>query len=235
MGWRREHDRFHRRCRFGERTPRHRCRIRAFAGDHASRRFRTSSGLAGEQPYYIYDYPAEQELEVADHIRLLKTQLETMTPADGGYAPQVLVIDLYDVALEIIDERKLLDRVLGIEESRHTIVSADTRTDKFLSLLDTMIAGDTSKLPDFIRDRYEQAKAEARPTSYSSPGRARCTHTSARTRCSTRCRGASTTSSTHWCCSTPARSREARSPAPPCRCSAVCRETTTTVREACAR
>lgn len=53
----------------------------------ASRRFRTSSGLAGEQPYYIYDYPAEQELEVADHIRLLKTQLETMTPADGGYAP----------------------------------------------------------------------------------------------------------------------------------------------------
>lgn len=128
----------------------------------ASRRFRTSSGLAGEQPYYIYDYPAEQELEVADHIRLLKTQLETMTPADGGYAPQVLVIDLYDVALEIIDERKLLDRVLGIEESRHTIVSADTRTDKFLSLLDTMIAGDTSKLPDFIRDRYEQAKAEGK-------------------------------------------------------------------------
>lgn len=52
-----------------------------------SRSFRTNSGLAGEQPYYIYDYPPRQELEVAEHIRQLVSQLQTMTPKyDGDYA-----------------------------------------------------------------------------------------------------------------------------------------------------
>lgn len=68
-----------------------------------SRSFRTNSGLAGEQPYYIYDYPPRQELEVAEHIRQLVSQLQTMTPKyDGDYAPQVLTLDLFDVVLEIL-------------------------------------------------------------------------------------------------------------------------------------
>ena len=44
-----------------------------------SRSFRTNSGLAGEQPYYIYDYPPMQELEVAEHIKQLANRLQTMT------------------------------------------------------------------------------------------------------------------------------------------------------------
>ena len=58
-----------------------------------SRSFRTNSGLAGEQPYYIYDYPPMQELEVAEHIKQLANRLQTMTPKDDGdYAPQVLTL-----------------------------------------------------------------------------------------------------------------------------------------------
>ena len=61
-----------------------------------SRSFRTNSGLAGEQPYYIYDYPPMQELEVAEHIKQLANRLQTMTPKnDGDYAPQGLTLDCF--------------------------------------------------------------------------------------------------------------------------------------------
>lgn len=94
--------------------------------------FRTNSGLAGEQPYYIYDYPPRQELEVAEHIRQLVSQLQTMTPKyDGDYAPQVLTLDLFDVVLEILGNRGILDRVLNREAKRHRKVSSDAHTDKF--------------------------------------------------------------------------------------------------------
>ena len=111
-----------------------------------SRSFRTNSGLAGEQPYYIYDYPPRQELEVAEHIRQLVSQLQTMTPKyDGDYAPQVLTLDLFDVVLEILGKRGILDRVLNREAKRHRKVSSDAHT---------------AQLPDTIRDHYKQAKSE---------------------------------------------------------------------------
>lgn len=126
-----------------------------------SRSFRTNSGLAGEQPYYIYDYPPRQELEVAEHIRQLVSQLQTMTPKyDGDYAPQVLTLDLFDVVLEILGNRGILDRVLNREAKRHRKVSSDAHTDKFLGLLDNVLGADTAQLPDTIRDHYEQAKSE---------------------------------------------------------------------------
>lgn len=126
-----------------------------------SRSFRTNSGLAGEQPYYIYDYPATQELEVAEHIRQLAKQLRTMTPEyDGDFAPQVLTLDLYDIAIEILEHRGFLDRMLNIEEQRHMKVASNNRDDKFLGLLDNMMGSGTNQLPDTIRDHYKAARAE---------------------------------------------------------------------------
>ena len=126
-----------------------------------SRSFRTNSGLAGEQPYYIYDYPPTQELEVAEHIKQLANRLQTMTPKyDGDFAPQVLTLDLYDTALEILEKRGIMDRVLRREEQRRKIVSSDAHTDKFLRLLDNILGADADHLPDTIRDHYEQARAE---------------------------------------------------------------------------
>ncbi len=126
-----------------------------------SRSFRTNSGLAGEQPYYIYDYPPIQELEVAEHIKQLANRLQTMTPKDDGdYAPQVLTLDLYDIALEILEKRGILDRIFKREEKRHKKVSSDVHTDNFLRLLDNILGADANHLPDTIRDHYEQAKSE---------------------------------------------------------------------------
>lgn len=126
-----------------------------------SRSFRTNSGLAGEQPYYIYDYPAVQELEVAEHTKQLANQLRTMTPKyDGDFAPQVLTLDLYDIALEILDDRHILDRVLRNEKRRHVKMSSNVHADKFLGLLDNVMGADTDQLPNTIRKHYEEAKAE---------------------------------------------------------------------------
>jgi hypothetical protein len=121
--------------------------------------FRRSTGTAGEQAFYIYDYPATQEIEVHEHILLLVNQLQTMTPkTQEDFAPKVLVIDLYDVALGILERRGVLRKVLDIETKRHVRMSANPREDKFLSLLDNMLGADAKQLPDAIRDRYQSAK-----------------------------------------------------------------------------
>lgn len=125
-----------------------------------SRSFRRSTGTAGEQAFYIYDYPAVQELEVTAHIPMLVSQLQTMTPqGDGDYAPKILVIDLYRIALGILEQRGVLRKVLDIEPRRHTVMSANPREDKFLSLLDNMLGADAKQLPDAVRDRYEDARS----------------------------------------------------------------------------
>ncbi len=199
-----------------------------------SRSFRTNSGLAGEQPYYIYDYPAVQELEVAEHTKQLANQLRTMTPKyDGDFAPQVLTLDLYDIALEILDDRHILDRVLRNEKRRHVKMSSNVHADKFLGLLDNVMGADTDQLPNTIRKHYEEAKAEGGADIVFITGIGRSIRIFARTLCSTCCRGVSTI--VRLCCFTRARSQEAHPLVRACHCSVVCRETIITVREACVK
>ena len=189
-----------------------------------SRSFRTNSGLAGEQPYYIYDYPPMQELEVAEHIKQLANRLQTMTPKDDGdYAPQMLTLDLYDIALEILEKRGILDRIFKREEKRHKKVSSDVHTDNFLRLLDNILGADANHLPDTIRDHYEQAKSEGGADIVFITG----------IHCSTRCKGVSMIA--RWYCFIRVRSQEALLQDRSCRCSTVCRETITIVRKICVR
>lgn len=123
--------------------------------------FRRSTGMAGEQAFYIYDYPPTQELDVAEHVPQLVKQLQTMTPkADDDYAPRVLVIDLYDVAIEALRNRGVLEKVLGIEEKRHQVVSSNVREDRFLSLLNNMLGADAQQVPDLITKHYENARED---------------------------------------------------------------------------
>ena len=123
--------------------------------------FRRSTGMAGEQAFYIYDYPPIQELDVAEHIPQLVKQLQTMTPkADDDYASRVLVIDLYDVAIEALRNRGVLEKVLGIEEKRHQVVSSNVREDRFLSLLNNMLGADAQQVPDLITKHYENARED---------------------------------------------------------------------------
>ena len=126
-----------------------------------SRSFRTNSGLAGEQPYYIYDYPPIQELEVAEHIKQLANRLQTMTR-------KMMAITLRKCLRWICTT--LLWRFLrsvafwiAYSKGRKNAtkkVSSDVHTDNFLRLLDNILGADANHLPDTIRDHYEQAKSE---------------------------------------------------------------------------
>ena len=133
-----------------------------------------------------------QELEVAEHIKQLANRLQTMMPKDDGdYAPQVLTLDLYDIALEILEKRGILDRIFKREEKRHKKVSSDVHTDNFLRLLDNILGADANHLPDTIRDHYEQAKSEGGADIVFITGIGKVYPIFVRIHCSTRCKGVS--------------------------------------------
>ena len=113
--------------------------------------FRHSKGIAGEQPFYIYDYPPECELEVDRHIPWLMQKLQTMEPEqEDDYAPVVRRVDLYDVVLGILKRRKILDRVLKIEPRYHAVASSNASQDKFLGMLESILGADSKQLPNAV-------------------------------------------------------------------------------------
>jgi hypothetical protein len=75
-------------------------------------------GLGNEIGFYIFDYEPEDELVVRDHIRFLLDQLPKKRPG-----LRVKHINLFDLVLEHLKERKLLDK--AIEQAR-------TKGDAFL-------------------------------------------------------------------------------------------------------
>ena len=74
-------------------------------------RFRESRGLSNEIAFFIFDYPPEDELIVREHVEFL---LKTL----GSPESQVnaIKIDLYDLILDIVKGRKILDRIPPDEE-----------------------------------------------------------------------------------------------------------------------
>lgn len=68
-------------------------------------------GLGNEIGFYIFDYSAEDELAVRDHIGFLLEQLPKKRPG-----LRVKHINLFDMVLEHLADRKLLDK--AIEQSR---------------------------------------------------------------------------------------------------------------------
>ena len=68
-------------------------------------------GLGNEIGFYIFDYPAEDELTVREHIGFLLEQLPKKRPG-----LRVKHINLFDMVLGHLDDRKLLDK--AIEQTR---------------------------------------------------------------------------------------------------------------------
>ena len=73
-----------------------------------SKRFLTKQGLGNEVPFFICPYPAEDGMTVIDDRKNL---IERMKHA----SVQALDINLYDLSLQILEERGILDQVLEIE------------------------------------------------------------------------------------------------------------------------
>lgn len=75
--------------------------------------FLSSSGIGNEIACYIFDYPAEDELQVRRYFAQLLSRLES-----HHKSIDVLHLDLLDVVLEYLRSRGLLDRALQLQKSK---------------------------------------------------------------------------------------------------------------------
>jgi len=74
----------------------------------SSQRFIDKQGLGNEVPFFICPYPPQQSVEIERMQTMLFNALEQK-------GVRVLAINLYDLCLELLTKRDLLDRVLNSE------------------------------------------------------------------------------------------------------------------------
>lgn len=90
----------------------------------SGKRFLQMEGLSNEVPFFIYPYPAEAALKVAQAKQRVKNKL-----SQKGIS--VYELNLYDLSVEILKERGVWERVLQIEP--------DTDKDDFREMLQGML------------------------------------------------------------------------------------------------
>ena len=75
--------------------------------------FRQNKGLGNEVGYYIFDYPAEQELLVRERVEYIRKKNEQ---SDDEYS--IVVFDLYDIVIEILKEKGYMEKCYEFEKKR---------------------------------------------------------------------------------------------------------------------
>lgn len=75
--------------------------------------FLGGKGIGNEIAFYIFDYPAETELSVRDHIQSLLAHLAQAKPE-----LRVNHINLFDLVLDYLGSRNLLDRALKMQKEK---------------------------------------------------------------------------------------------------------------------
>ncbi|MDQ0030888.1 DUF1788 domain-containing protein [Arthrobacter bambusae] len=106
-------------------------------------RFLQMEGLSNEVPFFIYPYPPEHALQVAAAKKRIKSRLKR----EGI---EVLEINLYDLAVDILKSRGVWDRVLAIEP--------DQAKEDFREMLQGMLDPQIHIAPA-IRERLNAAGA----------------------------------------------------------------------------
>ncbi len=78
-----------------------------------SEEFLESKGLGNEIAIYIFDYPAEYELEMRNYIEIIINQA-------GEKHPRILVthINLFKLIIDYLESRGLLDRALKLQKEK---------------------------------------------------------------------------------------------------------------------
>ncbi len=95
-------------------------------------KFLSMQALGGEEPFFIYSFdPAEQEL-VSSETKRLKKRVE-----QKGHS--VLVINLFDIAMKMLEDRGMLEKILDKEQS--------LKKEKLLQTLQNMLDVETKIMP----------------------------------------------------------------------------------------
>lgn len=75
--------------------------------------FRQNKGLGNEVGYYIFDYPAEQELLVRERIEYMRRKNEE---SQDEY--RIVVFDLYEIIIEILKQKGYLEKCYEFEQKK---------------------------------------------------------------------------------------------------------------------
>lgn len=108
-----------------------------------SRDFLDSKGLGNEIGFWIFDYPPDREMDVRDFLS------GTVVPALGKQSPAIrcAVVDLLTLVTELLEERKLLDKAIAMQQTKGN--------DGALAALRSVLKED--KLAQKIADRHDIA------------------------------------------------------------------------------
>jgi Domain of unknown function (DUF1788) len=107
----------------------------------SGRRFLQMEGLGNEVPFFIYPYPPEDAVAVAEAKRRVKNRL-----SNSGVS--VFEINLYDLTVELLEARNVWDRVL--------VAEADQDKAEFREMLQGMLDPEQHIAPA-IRERVAAA------------------------------------------------------------------------------
>lgn len=75
--------------------------------------FRENKGLGNEVGYYIFDYPAEQELLVRERIAYIKRKNE-----QSADEYRIVEFDLYNIIIDILQQKGYLEKCFEFEKKR---------------------------------------------------------------------------------------------------------------------
>ena len=73
----------------------------------------SGSGLGNEIGFYVFDYPAEDELRVREHIQFLLDHLPKSKPG-----LRVKHVNLFDLVIDYLKSRNLLDRAVQMQRTQ---------------------------------------------------------------------------------------------------------------------
>ena len=77
--------------------------------------FRENKGLGNEIGFYIFDYEPKDEMIVREHIAFLKQKIN-----QESQEIRINDFDLYEIILEILEEKGYLEKVFKMEEEKGT-------------------------------------------------------------------------------------------------------------------
>lgn len=75
--------------------------------------FRQNKGLGNEVGYYVFDYPAEEEMLVRERVEYIRQKNENSI--DGF---KVVVYDLYEIIIGILKDKGYLEKCFEFEKTR---------------------------------------------------------------------------------------------------------------------
>ncbi len=103
--------------------------------------FLSSKGLGNEIGFWIFDYPPDREMDMRDF--LARTVLPSLNKAQPPI--RVASINLFDLVIQLLEERKLLDKAIEMQRSKgnesvmaalRPVLKEDKLAQKVVALID---------------------------------------------------------------------------------------------------